>query len=105
MTKNNAPVRAGQAVSDRSFIPDDEFFRRYPHAICRVRRWRNEDDEHVLGSRGDENEFFTASLVFRDGRIYAAYFPDPFDQRKRPLKRRVSRWAIEMMVDDRRQQP
>jgi hypothetical protein len=102
MIRDKRSARAEQAGFDRPFISDDEFFQQHPHAICRIRRWKNEDDEHVLGSRGCETEFYTASIVFRDGPIYATYFPDPHDLRKRPLKDRVRHWAVDMMDHERR---
>lgn len=106
MARTSASERARQAIYSRPFTSDAEFFRQRPSAICRIRPWRNEDDEHVIGSRGCETEFYTASIVFRDGRIYAAYFPDPFARGKIPLRTRVDHWAIEMMAYDRmRRQP
>ena len=95
MISDSAAARQGD--QGRPFVSDEEFFQQHPEAICRIRRWYNDDDEHVVGSRGCESEFFTASIVFRDGPIYAAYFPDPHDPRKRPLRDRVRRWAIMMM--------
>jgi hypothetical protein len=106
MTKYSGSARAGQEYPRRHFISDEEYFRRNPNAIFRLRPWRNEDDEHVIGSRGCETEFCTASIVFRNGRIYAGYFPDPFCRRKRPLGQLVQYWALDMFEhEQRRQQP
>jgi hypothetical protein len=102
MTKSSGSARAGQG--DFRHPSDEEFFRLHPSALFRLRPWRNEDDEHVIGSRGCETELFTASIVFRNGRLYAGYFPKPLYRRKRPLNELVQYWALDMLEHEQRRE-